>query len=227
MPRELILSIFIFLISCLGTFLSYYIVISDSKHDLIFAEKIQNGSHHYLVKNAQGCVGKTSYTFNYHEELSSLKAEGYIKIKYLDNYLLFNYIMDANFNSIGQLGGAILKINENDNFIIFGSTNIDPIKLTFKTNLLAKEVEYNWETAGPVQIIQNADQTFKIKGQNLKSFVGDNLESISRSLIKHMQLQLLAEDNDDILCDEKLDAGLDVTSIVHLLQNMPLQENPL
>jgi hypothetical protein len=209
MQRELVFSSLIFIISCIGTFFSYYSIIEHTEIDNILVKDIAEGSHVYSVLEANKCVGWVNYDLTQKNDISEIKSSGKLNFKYQDQAFAVDYALEASFNSIGQLGGALLRINIKDSYILVGGVNIDPIRVTVKSNLLAQEKEFVFSIPGPIELKKGDSEHFFISGLTLNKLQGTPLK-----------LPLEAVDQEVINCTTGELEHFDITTYLDLARKL-------
>lgn len=217
MNRDIAFSGVLFLLSALGTLISYNHVKSISEHDQSVHISIMSGSHDYYIANGDLCVGEISYKLLDQNQIVEFKSEGRVNISYLERFLPLNFNTDISFNSIGQLIGAVFRVDLQEKSAVFGATNIDPINLSFKTNLLEKEFTYKWNIDGPVEIRKVADG-YRLSGARLAGPVaGFSPANLLKSA--GTPLRLIPAKEAEKLCGKGSIESWDVTEIINKLKS--------
>lgn len=209
MQRELILSILIFVLSCIGSFFSYYSILRHTVNENTLASGISSGRHNYTIHETGKCIGWANYELVQKNDISEIKSGGKFNLKYEEQVFPVDYAFESSFNSIGQLGGAILKINVKDSFILIGSTNIDPIKVTIKSNLMVTQREFVFSIPGPVELKKSGRDNFSITGLTL-----NKIQNVP------VKLPLEIVERDSMPCDEKKLSFFDITVLIESVKTL-------
>ena len=73
MQRELILSISIFVLSCVGSIVSYYSILKHTVDENTLASGITPGRHNYTVHESGNCIGWANYELVQKNDISEIK----------------------------------------------------------------------------------------------------------------------------------------------------------
>ncbi len=218
MPREMIFSILVFIFSCSGVFFSYYTVVKQNLYDNTIVSNIAPGIFNYKIVANDKCIGSVNYELDVNNNISAIKSKGDLNVQYLTQKYSINYIFESSFNSIGQMGGTVLKINILDKYIVLGTINIDPIKLTFKSNLLDVEKEFSWSIAGPVELKKTTNELYYISGLSFEKIKKDNLKLLENNSIFSLPIRFI--NNSQIDCSQKKNEYFDITSYIESVKSL-------
>lgn len=217
MQRELLISIIVFVISCLGSLSSYYLIVKRDVVDNSIVKNVEAGLHTYDILDNGKCVGKAQYELLTKGDISEIKSKGQINVKYITQHLPVVYAFEASFNSIGQLGGAVLKIDVLDQYIIVGSTSIDPIKISVRSNLLGAEKELGWSIAGPIEI-KKQGSTYNIIGLSFGRIKKENANLFAQNPLGQIPVKI--ESSGANACDNLQGNALDITPYLETVKKL-------
>ncbi|MCB0354177.1 MAG: hypothetical protein KDD64_11650 [Bdellovibrionales bacterium] len=75
----------------------------------------------------------------------------------------FQVKLNSTFNSLGQLGGLLIQVTSGKDSLAFGLSDINPIRVRMTQRMNEKVWRFNTEIPGPVELLKNVDDTFRIQ----------------------------------------------------------------
>ena len=125
---------------------------------------IPQGENSYILSNDKGCVGEFHTSMKFYEGHYEFIAHGFIRIHYQDQVVEPQVELNASFNSIGQLGGSILRVRRDDNELRAGTKDLNPLHVIFYIREGSKEKNrYETLVPGPITLRKNGDGSFRLE----------------------------------------------------------------
>ena len=122
------------------------------------------GAHRYVLRTKEGVVGAFHTSLQFDADQYAFELHGAMRLKVGATLVEPTVEFTASFNSIGQLGGTRGTVQAPGVWIRFGSTDIDPIKLSLRTAIDGvAPIQYATLVPGPVVLSAAKPGTFNLE----------------------------------------------------------------
>lgn len=187
---------------------------------------LPQGQHLYFLKSGAECVGKMSLKSSTEKGELKFESKGSVNIQLGAKKISLPLSFLALFNSLGQLGGSLLRLQVNDGSVVFGTKGIDPISLVIKSEIPGKEQRMEIILPGPVTA-QKIAQNYKISLPREANLKTRNNQPLLNTLLQSLDLSVVAQDAQQKICTDRPLGYLQLTALQGLLQmvlaNVPFQ----
>lgn len=146
-------ALFVFFFSSVSFASAYYFLEKEQTDSELSDFPLVLGKQRYFFGSDAGCVGEATVTVGLENERPSIEAEMNFRVKLFEKKLEIPAEFTAHFNALNQLGGSFFSMKFADVVVVFGTTNISPIRLSLQVRkseslLFKKELSL----PGPVEI---------------------------------------------------------------------------
>jgi hypothetical protein len=143
-----------------------------------------------------------------------LTGTGTSKIRLGDRELTSTIEWEFAFNSLGQLGGGVLRVRMGQEGIVIGATNVSPITVQIRSFDATSFPPLQFSVPGPVLLQSNGDETFRViheGGQSLGALSGP---LASQPVVDQMRFRAeFRSGNDAAGCTTESLTPLDITEL--------------
>lgn len=196
-PRhEIYLSLIIFLASTIGAVITFVGITASKQHNSVIVNDLALGSKHFAIFNDTGCVGRYLSIFKQSENTFEYSSSGDFNFKLNGSQALATFTLEAQFNSLGQLGASILRLTLAEASISIGTYDINPIKVKLSIVAPARSFQRGFTIPGPVQLKRADKEHYRIESANF-STVSARLASATEQPWLHQFLPHVSEIEDD------------------------------
>lgn len=225
--NEIIPSVVLFFAALIIFAYTYTSIINESAANHTLVQNISEGSQKYHINNLSDCIGEFEYSLNSQNNIYMLLANGSFSIQIDKNIINPSFDIQATFNSIGQLGGSLLRVSTNNSFFSIGTSGIDPINIKLRTKIENVASENNLSIAGPINLIKQKDSLFKIEFSQFPK-LKDYSSSLFEPTISFLsQISLKKNDANSDKCSVDKRNKFDLTTHAHFLSFLASQAAPL
>jgi len=160
------------------------------------------------------------------EEKMVFDAQGALRAAYQGKDFNNTLTVNAQFNSLMQLGGLVAVIKNSSVEIVFGLQNISPISVILRVKQPGRtELRRETEIPGPLLLRRTRGEAYTLEYPRMKAMRADGLLA-QAGFLKAYDLRLLPAESPGVDCSAKSGA-LDVTAAVSLLQRFAGQAGQL
>lgn len=218
MWRELFFPIALFCISSVGIFFSYFSVIEAINDESAFSAQLKVGQQQYALLDSDRCIGSAKYDFEVGPDSAKISSNGTFNVQYLSDTHTVTYTIELHFNSIGQLGGTLARVNVGDKFILLGTQRIDPIDVTIKSNLLQNDTEFNSRITGPIELKQIESDTYTVRAPYFQKIVKSYGGNFDAAVFLPRPIKTAPLDEFAAECENERQSSFDLTAVVQLIK---------
>lgn len=227
LPNELFPSIIIFLAALTTSIITYSTISLEASGARTFVSGISEGEKDFAVLHKGACIGKISSSLSSQNSILVMHASGTVNIAIGQNLFSPNLELQATFNSIGQLGGSLLKLSIDNSFISIGSSGIDPMNVKLRTKIDTSETQKNFSISGPVEMKRGNDGKYSVEYAQL-SQMREHSDSLFGPALSFLSEISLKEDTTlGERCSEVGQSKLDLSAQVNFLAVLASQLSPL
>ena len=162
--RELdfLLAFTLFFCAGVGSWYAYAAMMADQKRGSLLENSLRLGVHRFVLKSRGQCVGEVESGLETNEEGLSWNLSGDILVDLSGQTVPITLNVQAGFNLLGQLGGAVIELEAKGNELRLGLLDIDPIKVTVRMTNQGVRKEHNFVIPGPFLLKKSGRQEYRI-----------------------------------------------------------------
>lgn len=181
----------------------------------------EDGQRSYIFLQHGKCIG----TFTTSRELegtdTNLYASGKIHLATHDRSAPVAIKGHAYFNSLKQLGGALLQAIVDDRGVLIGSSGVNPLALKVRTYGPGYEREFKHIIPGPIILTTLSDDTLTLSSPHFLGQDTNKLNHFAGGLAKNLDLNLRPTDDPTLACEEAGMAHFNIRALAHLAKLVP------
>ena len=211
-PNELIPSFLIFFAALTTSIYTFSLINYETLSARTIVSGVQEGQKKYVLSDSGKCIGTLESNLTSQNSIFIIHASGSLDVNIGQTKVRPTLDLQATFNSIGQLGGSLLRVSIDDSYFSVGSSGIDPMNLKLRSKVRNVEVQREVSVNGPVEMKKQRDGTYRIEYPELHRLKGysDSMFGPAFSFISNLSLSSV----DDIpaQCESSTRSSLDLTA---------------
>lgn len=204
----------VFLASASGALWVYAAIDASREEGGVWRHILSVGQHEYAVMHGAQCVGFISLDFSEDKGNLNLLAEGNLRVMLDEQELSPSFNMDAGFNVLGQLGGAVIYVKSREADIKLGFLEIDPIIFSINAALRGRKFIHKWKIPGPIELKRVRPGAYRLHYKQLKLMSGSVVAKIIEQARADLNFAVVPAAEWEELCRQEDGARLNLSPLI-------------
>ncbi len=211
---DIIIATFLMLSGALVAVRAYAILLQSNREKQSIIRNIPGYQAHFKIMSANSCIGSFQHEFITSADEIEIKGTGSLRFKLGNEIVSAEIALNAGFNTLGQLGGSVLRISAHGSEVRLGTRGVDPVRFLFRLKESEANAWQRYEISGPGPILlkKDAKDSYRLEYLHLGQALSEYKSFAQYPMLQAMALHIEQGEPGD--CSDPHGKSLDLSPLM-------------